>query len=204
MDKYLPLSIVTIMFFLPIYSIALRVLPKAIGKGHLRSYCQKNFLDTIVLRAVRSAIVMAIISTIALFPFSLNAQTQNKNGQSLQNLGIKAKRVEANSTSGVVTFVGNVQINYPSRKIQGTAAQAQYYSRERRLVLSGNVYVLQEGNSMQAETMTYLIDEGRFIATPKSDQQVESIYLVPENPDRANSDLAPQLPQFEQNSQNNK
>jgi lipopolysaccharide export system protein LptA len=195
MDKYLPLSIVTIMFFVSVYSIALRALPKAIGKGHLRIFFQKIFFD---------AIAIAIASTIALFPFSLNAQTQNKNGQSLQNLGIKAKRVEANSTSGVVTFIGNVQINYPSRKIQGTAAQAQYYSRERRLVLSGNVYVLQEGNSMQAETMTYLIDEGRFIATPKSNQQVESIYLVPENPDRTNTDLAPQLPNFEQNSQNNK
>jgi lipopolysaccharide export system protein LptA len=182
------------MFFLSIYSIALRALPKAIGKSYLRSFFQKIFFDTF-------AVVIA--STIALFPFSSNAQTQNKTGQGLQNLGIKATRVEANSTSGVVTFIGNVQINYPSRKIQGTSAQAQYYSRERRLVLSGNVYVLQEGNSMQAETMTYLIDEGRFIATPKSNQQVESIYIIPENPDRANSELAPQLPNFEQNSQNN-
>jgi lipopolysaccharide export system protein LptA len=181
------------MFFLSISSIARSVIPKAIGKGHLRSSFQKIRFDVITV---------AIASAIALFPFSLNAQTQNKTGQSLQNLGIKATRVEANSTSGVVTFVGNVQINYPSRKIQGTAAQAQYYSRERRLVLSGNVYVLQEGNSIQAETMTYLIDEGRFIATPRSNQQVESIYLVPENPNNSNSNQAPQLPQFEPNSQN--
>jgi lipopolysaccharide export system protein LptA len=34
---------------------------------------------------------------------------------------------------------------------------------------------------MRAETMTYLIDEGRFIATPKSSRQVESVYLVPES-----------------------
>jgi lipopolysaccharide export system protein LptA len=186
MDRYLLLSIVTIMFLSSIYSV---------GKGRLRSSFKKILFDIITF---------SIASAIAFFPFSLKAQTQNKTGQSLQNLGIKATKVEANSTSGVVTFIGNVQINYPSRKIQGTAAQAQYYTRERRLVLSGNVYVLQEGNSMQAETMTYLIDEGRFIATPKSNQQVESIYLVPANPDRANSDRVPQLPQFEQNSQNNK
>lgn len=88
---------------------------------------------------------------------------------------------EANSQTGVVTARGNVQVYYPARKMQATAAQAQYYSRERRLVLSGNVYVLQEGNSMRAETMTYLVDEGRFVANPQANQQVESIYLVEEN-----------------------
>ncbi len=87
---------------------------------------------------------------------------------------------EANSQTGVVTARGNVQVYYPARQMQATAAQAQYYSRERRLVLYGNVYVLQEGNSMRAETMTYLIDEGRFVANPQASQQVESIYLVKE------------------------
>ncbi|MEB3249817.1 MAG: LptA/OstA family protein [Merismopediaceae bacterium] len=87
---------------------------------------------------------------------------------------------EANSQTGVVTARGNVQVYYPARQMQATAAQAQYYSRERRLVLSGNVYVLQQGNSMRAEVMTYLIDEGRFVANPQTNQQVESIYLVQE------------------------
>jgi len=68
-----------------------------------------------------------------------------------------------------------------ARKMQATSAQAQYFSRERRLVMTGNVYVLQEGNSIRAETMTYLVDEGRFIATPQTSQQVESIYLVKDN-----------------------
>jgi lipopolysaccharide export system protein LptA len=94
---------------------------------------------------------------------------------------------EANSQTGVITARGNVQVNYPARQIQATAAQAQYFSRERRLVLSGNVYVLQEGNSMRAETMTYLVDEGRFIATPQANQQVESIYIVTDEPETNNS-----------------
>jgi lipopolysaccharide export system protein LptA len=88
---------------------------------------------------------------------------------------------EANSVTGVITARGNVQVYYPAKNLQATAAQAQYYSRERRLVLSGNVYVLQDGNSMRAETMTYLIDEGRFVANPEANQQVESIYLVEES-----------------------
>lgn len=84
---------------------------------------------------------------------------------------------ESNSQTGVITARGNVQIFYPARDIQATAAQAQYYSKEQRLVLSGNVYVLQRGNSMRAETMVYLLDREEFLATPKAAQQVESIYI---------------------------
>ncbi|HEY9806228.1 MAG TPA: hypothetical protein V6D04_06640, partial [Candidatus Obscuribacterales bacterium] len=50
--------------------------------------------------------------------------------------------------------------------------------RERRIVLSGNVYVLQQGNSLRGENITYLIDEGRFVALPQTSKQVESIYIV--------------------------
>jgi lipopolysaccharide export system protein LptA len=97
-----------------------------------------------------------------------------------QPLTVRSDIQEANSETGVITARGNVYINYPARDLQATSTQAQYFSRERRLVLSGNVYVLQEGNTMRAETMTYLIDEGRFIATPETKQQVESVYLVDE------------------------
>lgn len=97
-------------------------------------------------------------------------------------LTLRADVQEANAKTGVITARGNVQIFYPSRQIQATAAQAQYFSRERRIILSGNVYVLQEGNSLRGETITYLIDEGRFVALPQQSRQVESIYLVPESP----------------------
>ncbi|NEQ27266.1 MAG: OstA family protein, partial [Microcoleus sp. SIO2G3] len=84
------------------------------------------------------------------------------------------------AVTGVITARGNVQIFYPARQLQATAAQAQYYSRERRIVLSGDVYVLQQGNSLRGESITYLVDEGRFVATPQSGNQVESIYIVPD------------------------
>ena len=101
--------------------------------------------------------------------------------QGKQALTVRSDVQEANSETGVITARGNVYIDYPARNIQATASQAQYFSKERRLVLSGDVYVLQDGNTMRAETMTYLIDEGRFIATPETEQQVESIYIVEEN-----------------------
>jgi lipopolysaccharide export system protein LptA len=117
--------------------------------------------------------ILASIIPFSLIYHQVNAQTAPNNP-----LTVRSDIQEANSETGVVTARGNVQIYYPARKMQATAAQAQYFSRERRLVLTGNVYVLQEGNSMRAETMTYLVDEGRFIATPQATEQVESIYLL--------------------------
>lgn len=125
---------------------------------------------------------IAIASAIAFTGAPTEAQTQApRSGGGAMT--VRSDIQEANSRTGVITARGNVQVNYPARKIQATAAQAQYFSKERRLVMTGNVYVLQEGNSMRAETMTYLVDEGRFVATPQPNQQVESIYIVsdPEN-----------------------
>lgn len=119
-------------------------------------------------------VVLVSLFLIALTSSSLLAQAANEQGQ----ITLKSDIQESNSQTGVITARGNVKINYPARQIQASAAQAQYYSRERRLVLTGDVYVIQAGNSMRAETLTYLIDEERFIAMPKSDRQVESTYII--------------------------
>ena len=111
-------------------------------------------------------------------------------------LNINSDVQEANSQTGVFTARGNVQLSYPARQIQATSAQAQYFSRERRMVLSGDVYVLQQGNSIRGDTVTYLIDEGRFIATPKTNAQVEAIYIVPETNPSTQPSAAPATPPF--------
>jgi len=122
------------------------------------------------------------------------SQTPNANPANGQSLTVRSDIQEADAKTGIVTARGNVQINYPARQMQGTAAQAQYFSRERRIVLTGNAYILQQGNSLRAETITYLIDEGRFIAVPEANQQVESIYLIPEA-NSSNQSAAPNIPQ---------
>lgn len=138
--------------------------------------------------------IVSIASVLAWGAIAISFDRQNAQAQAPQpsnTLTVRSDIQEANSETGVITARGNVQINYPSRNLQATSAQAQYFRNERRLVLTGNVYVLQNGNSMRAETMTYLIDEGRFVATPKQDRQVESIYLVNESPQPT---TAPTLP----------
>ncbi|WP_199290313.1 LptA/OstA family protein [Leptolyngbya sp. FACHB-36] len=126
-----------------------------------------------------SAIVLLalLLGSVARVPIGRVANAQTNSGQPMR---LEADIQEANAKTGVVTARGNVRITYPSRQVQATAAQAQYFSREGRIVLSGNVYVLQQGNSLRGETVTYLLNEGRFVALPQSQRQVESIYIVPE------------------------
>lgn len=120
-------------------------------------------------------------STVGSLPQPAQAQTANPAAPPPQPLRLESDIQEANSITGVITARGNVRINYPARQIQATAVQAQYFSRERRIVLRGDVYVLQEGNSLRGEVITYLIDEGRFVAQPDRGEQVEAIYLVPDS-----------------------
>jgi lipopolysaccharide export system protein LptA len=130
-----------------------------------------------MLRALTQKLVIVMgVSCLVLGPLGMaTAQVQRR------ALTLRADVQQANAKTGVVTASGNVQLSYPARQIQATANVAQYYSRERRIVLSGNVYVLQAGSSLKAETITYLVDEGRFVALPQSQQQVESTILIPES-----------------------
>jgi lipopolysaccharide export system protein LptA len=120
-----------------------------------------------------SIVFGSIITPIQVVP--VTAQQPNSQG-----LSIQADTQEANSKTEVVTARGNVRINYPSRKVQGQANLAQYYIKQKRILLTGNVLIIQNGNTLEGESVTYLIEEGKFIANPKVKKQVRSSYLVPE------------------------
>lgn len=134
---------------------------------HLKRHLGLFFVSTV-----------AIVSFLALTP-PLLREVQAQNPVQENRIVVRADVQEANEETGVITARGNVKVNYPARKLEATADQAEYYTRESRLILTGNVYVLQDGNSIRAERMVYAIDEGRFVATPKPNQQVESLYIVP-------------------------
>lgn len=131
---------------------------------------------TSILSRSRCWVLVAAAIAIAVTTPQISQAQSSQTGA----ITLKSDVQESNAETGIITAKGNVQINYPARQIQATAAQAQYFSRERRLILTGDVYVIQAGNSMRAEKMTYLIDEGRFVATPQSDRQVESTYIITE------------------------
>lgn len=119
--------------------------------------------------------LLAVAGGIAPLPIAMpTAQAQARD-----TILLRSDVQEANTVTGVVTARGNVQIDYPAQQIRATSAQANYYSNERRIVLSGNVLVNQQGSTLRAEVVTYLIDEGRFVAMPTPNQQVETRYLLP-------------------------
>jgi len=155
----------------------------------LFTHLLNNLINNLTNRSNRPwamGMAIALLSVAAgstvgsLMPRHAQAQTATP-VEARQPLRLESDIQEANSITGVITARGNVRINYPARQIQATAVQAQYFSRERRIVLSGDVYVLQEGNSLRGEVITYLIDEGRFVAQPDRGEQVEAIYLVPDS-----------------------
>ena len=133
-----------------------------------------------------------LISAIAFLPQTQAAKAQTPgDGRALT---VRSDIQEADQKTGVITARGNVQLFYPARQIQATAAQAQYFSKERRIILTGNVYVLQNGNSIRGEQIVYLIDEGRFIAVPQNNRQVESIYIVSDPNVPAQQPAPPKVP----------
>ena len=86
---------------------------------------------------------------------------------------------QADNVTGVVTATGNVKISYPPKQVQAWARQAQYFTKEERIVLTGDVDVIQEGgNRLKAERITYLVLEDRMIADPAPGDQVLSNYRI--------------------------
>ncbi|MBN3881429.1 MULTISPECIES: LptA/OstA family protein [unclassified Nostoc] len=136
------------------------------------------------------------------FPTQLQTATAQQTSEANRPLTIRADVQEYDAKNQVITARGNVQMLYPSRQLQATSAQAQYFSKERRIDFTGNVYILQQGgNSIRAEKVTYLIDEGRFVALPQSNRQVESIYMIQESDNQGqNTTPAPQTPVFKRSN----
>ncbi len=92
---------------------------------------------------------------------------------------IESDLQKADNSTGVVTATGNVRILYPDRGVVATARQAQYFSKEGRVVLSGDVDIIQDnGNSLRAERIVYLVERERIIADPAEGQQVIIRYYL--------------------------
>jgi lipopolysaccharide export system protein LptA len=103
-------------------------------------------------------------------------------------VSIESDVQRADNLTGVVTASGNVRIVYADRRLVATARQAQYFTREGRVVLSGDVDVIQaDGPSLRAERLTYLVDQQRLVAEPTGGQQVFSSFpIAPLNADKSN------------------
>ena len=88
---------------------------------------------------------------------------------------IESDQQQADNVTGVVTAIGNVRITYPDRGMVATARQAQYYTREGRLVLSGDVDIIdRDGQRLRADQIVYWLNGQRLLALPAKGQQVQT------------------------------
>ena len=133
-----------------------------------------------------SSVAALLVFTGSFFP--VTAQTATGEDSLIT---IESDTQSADNITGVVTAVGNVRIVYPARGMVATSRQAQYFSREALLVLSGDVDVVRDdGNSIRAERVTYNLDEERALANPIPGQQVQSTLLLKQSLD-AQTPLTP-------------
>lgn len=107
---------------------------------------------------------------------------------------IESDRQQADNSTGVITATGNVKIVYPDRKVLATSRQAQYFSKEARVVLSGDVQVVQDdGHRLLAEQVIYDVSQERVEARPIPGAQVLSIVRLSRSKEPG-STPAPLLP----------
>ena len=60
-----------------------------------------------------------------------------------------------------------MRITYPDKGMVATSRQAQYFSQQGQLILTGDVDVIDaDGQSIQAERLTYQLDSERLLAEP--------------------------------------
>ena len=98
-------------------------------------------------------------------------------------ISIESDSQQADNRTGIVTATGNVRITYPDRGMVATSRQAPYYSREGRLVLTGDVDVIDhDGQRIRAERLVYRIDSERMEAAPPEGRQVYSKMLIQPTP----------------------
>ena len=108
---------------------------------------------------------------------------------------IESDQQRADQLTGVITATGNVRIVYPDERVVATARQAQYFSKENRVVLSGDVDIVQEGgNLIRAEQVVYLVDGERLIAIPPRGEQVFSRVRIPQSTPQNTPQNTPQQP----------
>lgn len=104
---------------------------------------------------------------------------------------IESDLQSADNSTGVITASGNVRLVHADRGLVATSRQAQYFTEEERIVLSGDVDVIQtDGNLLRADRFTYLLDEERAIASPLPGKQVFSQWAL--EPSQPLQDAAPE------------
>ena len=119
----------------------------------------------------RIGLLLTVLASVVLGSAEVQAADPSSDGL----ITIESDLQSADNVTGVVTASGNVRLVHADRGVVATSRQAQYFTKEARIVLSGDVDVVQEnGNLLRADRVTYHLDDERAVATPEEGAQVFS------------------------------
>ena len=138
---------------------------------------------------LRTGSLCLALPLLAIFLPLVSAQAQQTADAGV--ITIESDLLSADNGTGVITASGNVRLVHAGRGLVATSRQAQYFTEEDRIVLSGDVDVIQtDGNLLRADRFTYLLEDGRAIASPLPGQQVFSQWTL--QPSQPMLDAAPE------------
>ena len=127
-----------------------------------------NALEPLRLKNIYS---LSLLVSLSLSPIIVSAQQSVETGL----ITIESDQQTADNSIGVVTAQGNVRLVHVDRGIVATGRQAQYFMKEERIVLSGDVDIVQKnGDLLQADMIVYSLVDERAFATPSENEQVFS------------------------------
>lgn len=127
-----------------------------------------NALGPLRLKNIYS---LSLLASLSLSPIIVSAQQSIETGL----ITIESDQQTADNSIGVVTAQGNVRLVHVDRGIVATGRQAQYFMKEERIVLSGDVDIVQKnGDLLQADRIVYSLVDERALATPSENEQVFS------------------------------
>ena len=127
-----------------------------------------NALGPLRLKNIYS---LSLLASLSLSPIIVSAQQSVETGL----ITIESDQQTSDNSIGVVTAQGNVRLVHVDRGIVATGRQAQYFMKEERIVLSGEVDIVQKnGDLLQADRIVYSLVDERALATPSENEQVFS------------------------------
>lgn len=120
---------------------------------------------------LKNTFPLNLLASLFLCPAIVFAQQSTDTGL----ITIESDQQTADNSIGVVTAQGNVRLIHVDRGIVATGRQAQYFMNEERIVLSGDVDIVQKnGDLLQADRIVYSLVDERATATPSENEQVFS------------------------------
>ena len=136
---------------------------------------------------LKNTFPLNLLASLFLCPAIVFAQQSTDTGL----ITIESDQQTADNSIGVVTAQGNVRLIHVDRGIVATGRQAQYFMNEERIVLSGDVDIVQKnGDLLQADRIVYSLVDERATATPSENKQVFSQWSFGRDPD----DSTPLIP----------